>query len=206
MKENKMKRYFCAFMVMISFNTISYAGEPTGVVLKIGAPGSIMFESAVTEKLSLGLEIAGSRFYPEASSYERGGGVVNARAIGTRATWQSNGAFNKGAYLSGWFDYLTFDYESFNVFNGSTTASSSRGPSTVAAGVMIGYQYLYGSELILNFGAGYGFMKGTDFNTTTETTTYDAFGNITSTSSAPSSATLKTTDVFIFDIYIGYLF
>jgi hypothetical protein len=177
--------------------------------LKVGVPGSIMFEAAVSEKLSLGLEIAGARFYPESSSYSytNGGGIINARAVGARVSWQPKGVFKRGAYLSGWVDYLSFDYEDFGGGMGSSSSMTTGSGTTVAAGVAMGYQYLWEkSDLSVSIGAGYGIIKGSSFNGTQTTSTYDTLGVLTSQSSQTINITTKTTDAFIFDLYLGFLF
>jgi len=203
-----MKKALLLIAISLCLATPSYAAEEKSIALKIGAPGSIMFESAVTDNLSVGVEIAGARYYPEASSYTliNNGGFVNSRAVGARAVWQPKGAFKKGAYLAGWADYLIFDYDNYGGSSGMNNVSSTGSGTTFAAGIIIGYQYLMDDDLILSFGAGYGFIKGTNVDTTQTTTTYDTAGNSISSTSTPSTANINSSDAFLFDLYIGYLF
>ncbi len=195
-------------IALLSFSNFANAEDDTkSIALKIGIPGSIMLETAVTDRLSLGVEVAGTRFYPETSSSSQiTSGYINTRALGARAVWQPKGVFKRGPYLAGWADYLSFDYDSYGTMVNTTDSSTITGSgSTVAAGIMMGYQYFWeNSELMLSFGAGYGLIKGTSFDAQKTTTTYTA----TSSSSQVSnvSASTKTSDVFTFDVYIGFLF
>jgi hypothetical protein len=211
-----MNKIIIVISLLLFSYTVNAAEADTdsakSVALKIGLPGSIMFEGAVSEKLSLGLEIAGARAYPESLSYSygpNGGGIVNARAVGARVSWQPKGAFKRGAYLSGWVDYLSFDYEDFGggMSGAGGTPSTTGSGTTVAAGVAMGYQYLWEkSDLSVSIGAGYGIIKGASFNGTQTTSAYDAQGMLTSQSSKTINITTKTTDAFMFDLYIGFLF